>query len=300
MNPNPYSTQNALGTFSVQSDGFMQGMAQNDPVIRYSLAQGILAVGETQPMWGGCAITESIAIATVNDSLGNSIARASAIANITGFSVFDQNFAAVGSPASPVPTVNLGGSVMFYRLGSRAKIAVAIDSVFAATLQGGQINGATLCSWDFGGNRLELYNATSATIVITSITPTFVAASAGVPAYEDCAVVVAAACAPASGVGDMVTISGATNTGTAGNAIVNGTFQITQFTDNQHWRFRIYTPTTNEVQTVGGSPVVVNPGGALAVNVLKVNIGNSKIVNYSNASGSAVWVPNQSCALIEI
>jgi len=63
----PYATTNAAGSFSVQSAGYVQGVYQDEPAIRYSLASGTLSAIATGPIWGGMAISESIAPASNYD-----------------------------------------------------------------------------------------------------------------------------------------------------------------------------------------------------------------------------------------
>lgn len=153
----PYITTNNAGSFHTYSDGLIQGMAMPDPAARFALSGGILASTETSPMWGGLPIVESIPAATSaqnTQSLGGSIARATAIAGITGFSVFDQNYAAPTTPQSPVPLVAGNGMVNFYRLGSGARIPVAIDPALV-DLDGESI--LTQVAWDFTNNRLAAY-----------------------------------------------------------------------------------------------------------------------------------------------
>jgi hypothetical protein len=298
MTPNPYQTYSAAGTFGVQSSGYMQGMAQDDPVTRYALAQGNLSMSESVPMWGGVGITETIQPSTANQALGPVISRATATANLTGFAVFDQNFAAVQVPgSSQVPLTNLGGSVMFFRIGSRARIALAIDASVAAGFQNGQIGPQA--SWDFKSQRIEAYTASPATLAITSVTGSFVAATPGVPSYYNMVVVGAVPITPVTAVGDVISISGATNTGTGGNAAVNGSFYVTSFTDNQNFSFRIPS-LTGYVGTIAGTILADKPGGLLPGKIIGVNIGNSKIVTYNSVTGDAVWTPGQSCAIVQI
>ena len=40
---NPMATTNALGSFGVQSDGYVQGIALDDPANRFNLAAGTVA-----------------------------------------------------------------------------------------------------------------------------------------------------------------------------------------------------------------------------------------------------------------
>jgi hypothetical protein len=135
---NPVITTNAAGTFTTSLDGMIQGMAMDDPAIRFQLTGGQLAGTETLPMFGGVPIAESIPVPvnigtppvpTLPDSaLQNSIQRAVAATLLpTGISVFNQNHAMINSPQSQVPQADPGMLVNFYRFGSRARIAMAMD-----------------------------------------------------------------------------------------------------------------------------------------------------------------------------
>jgi hypothetical protein len=129
---NPVLTTNAAGTFTVSLDGLMQGMAMDDPAVRYQLTGGQLAPTETLPMFGGVPIAEFIP-PTGNlwdPSLQNSIARATVAIPASGISVFNQNHAMINSPQSNVPQADIGMLVNFYRFGSRARIALAMDPAF--------------------------------------------------------------------------------------------------------------------------------------------------------------------------
>jgi hypothetical protein len=151
----PYTTTNTTGTFGVSSQGYIQGTAEDDPVTRYALSGGIVNSSETYPMWGGIAITESISSTptTAAGLMGSTIARAATTgANIQGFTVSDQGYNGIITTSSKVPLYVQGGSVHFYRLGSRARLRLKIDDTFAATLLGG-LTSAT-CYWDFTNQQL--------------------------------------------------------------------------------------------------------------------------------------------------
>ncbi|HET8686496.1 MAG TPA: hypothetical protein VFM18_07505, partial [Methanosarcina sp.] len=143
---NPALTSNAAGSFSAQSVGYIQGVALDDPATRFALTSGVLATTETLPMWGGIALKEFIPAS--GTYLGSNVARATTNAEIKGFSVYNQAGAMLTTPQSQAPVALGGGAVNFYRLGSKARIAVAIDATLAATL----VNGTTLIdaqvSWD--------------------------------------------------------------------------------------------------------------------------------------------------------
>jgi hypothetical protein len=176
---NPYVQTNAAGMFTIESDGLIVGTAYPDPAARFALSGGWLATTETLPMFGGIAITENIpterstapATPTRPDiALGSVIGRATVMTpgagTIHGFSVFDQNYAAVNTPQSPVPTVGSGGLVNFYRLGSGARVALAIDPALV-TLEGG-ITTAQV-SWDFTNQRIIAFAVTAIPVKILSI-----------------------------------------------------------------------------------------------------------------------------------
>lgn len=150
---NPSLTTNAAGSFNVQSLGFIVGMALDDPAIRNELAGGYLHADEALPMWGGVAIEELIGLST--ESRGPAIKRAATNPLLTGFSVFNQNHAGINSPQSPVPLTPSTMLVNFYRLGSGARIPLAIDPALVS-LDGSIIT--TQVSWDFANQKIIAYD----------------------------------------------------------------------------------------------------------------------------------------------
>jgi hypothetical protein len=157
--PFPLAQTNFQNTFSVQSDGAIQGTFVDDPAVRYALSGGILATSETVPMWGGVAIAEAIPDpANQNDALGGAITRAAATAGITGFSVFNQANAMVITPQSSVPLAGSGMQVNFFRLGSGARIWVQCDPALVSD-EGNPIT--TQFTWDFVNQKLIAFNTTA-------------------------------------------------------------------------------------------------------------------------------------------
>lgn len=172
---NPYLQTNAAGMFTIESDGLIVGTAFPDPAARFALSGGWLAAAETLPMFGGVGISESVpterstapATPTRPDiALGSVIARATAVANHTGFSVFDQNYAAVNTPQSPVPVVGSGGLVNFYRFGSGARVALAIDPTLV-TLEGGLVTQQV--TWDFTNQKIIAFAVNALPVKIIAI-----------------------------------------------------------------------------------------------------------------------------------
>jgi hypothetical protein len=166
INLNPIQTTNASGTFTITLDGLVQGMAMDDPSARNWLTGGILASTETLPMFGGIPITEVFppaagAAGYMDPSLQTLIRRATAgfispyvAGMMTGVSVFNQNFAAINTPQSPVPMTDLGMSVHLYRFGTNARIAMAMDP--AMTPPGGSIwpVAPLVLAWDVANQRV--------------------------------------------------------------------------------------------------------------------------------------------------
>lgn len=164
---NPVLTTNTFGTFSVQSDGLFQGTAMDDPAVRNALSGGVLASSETLPMWGGVGIYEDVSPASGLDaSMGGLIGRATSVTNLTGFAVFNQAHHWITSPQSPVPLASNGMTIPFYRLGSGARIALAIDPALV-TLEGGLITQQV--SWDYTNQKIIAYSASALPVKILAI-----------------------------------------------------------------------------------------------------------------------------------
>jgi len=155
---NPWATTVAPGLFLTQAEGLVAGTFFDDPAKRFALMGGVLAESETLPMWGGVGIGNYIP-ASGKDPRGTQVKRATAQANLTGFSVFNQNGAALSSPQSPVPQTLSGGQVNFFLLGSGAKLALAIDPALV-TDDGGLITQQV--SWDYTAQRIVAYDTVAA------------------------------------------------------------------------------------------------------------------------------------------
>ena len=153
---NPLLMTNAAGSFATDLDGYIQGFALDDPAIRNWLVGGALATTETVPMWGGVPIQETLPDSTVRSkSLGPVIKRATSQGTVTGFSVFNQNYAAVNTPQSPVPLSANGMLVNLFRTGSGARIVVQMDQAMVSGLAGSQ-TGPTALYWDVTNYRITL------------------------------------------------------------------------------------------------------------------------------------------------
>jgi hypothetical protein len=295
---NPALTQNALGSFNIESTGYIQGQALDQPSIRNSLAGGILGDSETLPMWGGVGISEAvpagIGSGTIpetghSSTLGGQITRATTLTAgagcMTGISVFDQNYSAVSSPESPVPLSAPSMQVNFYRFGSGARIAVAVAAGLV-DLRGAIITSQV--SWDFTNQLLIPYSATYAADTITGAV--WANTAGGQTTFT-----VSSDLTADINAGDVIEVTGVVSTGAAG--VFNGEFVVVSITSTTIVVVQLAAANPGTYSS-GGS--VGAGGGALPVRVLDVSIGNSMTVNYDPVTGFATWNRQGDVAIILI
>lgn len=296
---NPMITTSALGSFAVQSDGYIQGQAMDDPSARYRLAGGILAASEVLPMWGGVGISETTSptpagtggfATAIPGELGGVISRATLLGagagQLTGFSVFDQAHAMVNSPQSPVPVAASGMSVNFYRLGSLARIALQMDPALI-TAEGKVIT--TPLSWDFTAQRLIPYSATYPQGTITGAVwantlggQIDYTVSTDLTSYIDA--------------GDDINVANVVSTGATTDGY-NGNYPVVSISATH---IIVAAPRAASPGTYASGGIVKAGGGALPVKVLNVQIGNSMIVAYDPVTGFVTWNRSGACALVQI
>lgn len=294
---NPMLTTTNIGGFSTQSYGLVQGVAMDDPAVRFALAGGLLATNESYPMWGGVGVYANVpALAgnstSVGPELGPIVGRATTLSagaskQLIGFSTFNQATAWVSWPQSNVPTAAGGMTVPYFPIGSGARIAVACDPSLAASLVGNSIAQAVY--WDL--NAQCLVASASATYAVTSLT--WSATNGGQVA------VVASVATPVGGVGDSFTLAGATNTGTGSVSAINTTHQVNTWTDSQNFTFLLPGDAATW-GTLGGTITIVETQGALPCKVLRVQSGNSKTVVWDPVNNVANWNNSGTAALIQI
>jgi len=290
---NPFLTTNGAGSFNVQTRGYIQGQAMDDPSARYRLAGGVLAAAETKPMWGGVGISETTSPVTggpAGGETGGNISRATTLTagagGLTGFSVFDQAHAMINTPQSPVPLAASGGQVNFYRLGSQARLAVAMDQALVSQ-EGSVINLPSSFSWDFVNQRLIPFLGT-----LTISSGTYVSGTGLVTLTMSAPVTFNA--------GDAIIVSGLTGTGAF--ASLNGTFTAlsatgTTVTYNAGSGFGAATITGGSLTLGSGASSDLATKG---VKVLNINIGNSMTVVFDPVTGFATWNRTGSAALIQL
>ncbi|HIB0509442.1 TPA: hypothetical protein ACWSZD_001682 [Escherichia coli] len=278
---NPMATTNAAGSFGVQSDGFIQGVALDDPANRFNLASGTVATTETKPLWGGLPVAELLP--GVNSSpRGSTIRRAVSLAELEGFTVFNQAHNGLTTPQSPVPLYASGMSVSFYRLGSNMRVPLkASAQVVALGTAGASVK--TPLAWDFVNNQVT--TAAAAAFAGADIDTTAVTYSNGVAT---------ATTASAHGLtaGQYVKIRGVEPAAYNGTVVVLTVPSTTTFT---------YAPASapgGSATTQGTIGAVAQADITLPVKVISIESGNSKTVSYDSATGFITWNNTDSCALV--
>ena len=240
------------------------------------------------------AISSGVGSGTIPETgtqtvLGNTITRATTLTNgagvLTGFSVFDQNYSAVNSPESPVPLSAPSMQVNFYRLGSRARIAVAMAPGLV-DLKGDVIT--TQVSWDFTAQQLIPYAATYAADTITGAV--WASTSGGQVTFTVSTDLTADISA-----GDVIEVTGVISTAAAG--VYNGQFVVVSITSTTI--VVVYLAAASPGTYSSGGSVSAG-GGALPCKIIDMNIGNSMVVEYNPTTGFATWNRQGDVAIILI
>ena len=258
---NPFVTTNAAGTFSVQSDGFVQGALMDDPSARNWLTIGSLAATETLPLWGGVGIFEDIP-AVGSGTVGPTVGRATTLANLTGFSTFNQAYAWVTTPQNAVPLAGSYQTVPFVRFGSNSRLAVQIDPALVS-LNGGLTTQQV--SWDFNLQRLIPYYPTTGAITVSALTPS---ATGGVVSVAG-----TSASAHNLSVGSDFTLSGAVP------AIYNGDWTATAIGSTTTFTYVLLSAVT----TFG---TLYGPNGGVAITAMVATVAGG-VVTISATTASA-------------
>lgn len=285
---NPLLTTNASGSFNIESSGYIQGAANDDPATRYQLSSGVLADDETIPMWGGVGIYNYVpggAVGSASSVLGGLLGRATSLApqaakQLTGFSVFNQANHMIQSAQSPVPVAASKMTVHHYRIGSNAVLPVAVDPALIS-LQGTIIT--SLVSWDFAQQRLIQGVAAYAANVITA--SSWAATNGGQATYTTTS-------AHGVTVGEYVTFTGMTP------AAYNGTFLTIAGTTASTIVVAMPLASTPGAGSAFGT--LVAGGGYLTCTILDVRATNNMTVSYDPVTGFVTWNRNGACALIQI
>ena len=135
---NPALMTAPQNSFLLQTQRFIQGLTQDDPISRMHLLSAQVSNAVAQPIWGGLGIT----LATGELSSNNAqipVAGLATTTSIEGFTVYDQGINFIQVPGSSAPTVVGSQNVPVYAFGSKARIPLPLASGVLTSLEGGSI-----------------------------------------------------------------------------------------------------------------------------------------------------------------
>lgn len=158
INFQPFKTQgNFKGAFNVESRGYIQGDAQADPAVRLQLSSGWLPNDFDGVVFGGMPVQECLTPTGMNVA-GSTILAATEAAN--AIVVFNQAYHGVITAASNVPQYMAGGTVHYYRMGSLARIPMAISSAVLDLATSGKNSVNQVFVWDPDNLYVDVQNST--------------------------------------------------------------------------------------------------------------------------------------------
>lgn len=167
---NPMTQQAATSSFVTDTQGYIQGTYLDDPAMRFQLASGTIASSVTQPVWGGLPITLTVP-ADNSPEAGPTIALASTIAGIAGWTLFNQSHNMILTPGNNVPQADAGMTINFAKPGSLLRVAVKCNSTLLNNLAGGLDN--VQVAWDFTNDELTTYSSgTALPVTIEAVSST--------------------------------------------------------------------------------------------------------------------------------
>jgi len=295
--PGAYVQQsNALGSFTIYNDGGVQGVQLDDPATRFALRSGVVSTAETVPLYGGIGIYEFIPSGlsivsplSPDGALQSTIGRATSITgganNLSGFTVFNQAYNMVGTAASPVPVAGSSMTMNYVRLGSGARVQLAIDAALTS-LEGGLVGQQV--SWDFGGQQIVPYAA--AYVAATPSVYNSYTSSTGILQLTFSA-------APGPLAGNSITLTGFVGA----QAVFNGTWYVATTASAGTVLNIQTTPGLGTISLSGAVGTLVAGGGALPVTINRIRPANGMIVNNSYAAtGTFTWNRNGAVADVQI
>lgn len=163
---NPALTTQPQNSFQLETQGYIQGLTQDDPVSRMFLSAGQVSSGTTQPMWGGMGV--SVQVGGLNSN-GQSLASLTLATNtqIQGFTVFDQAINMQIIPGNSVPVAVAGQSMAYYSFGTNARIPVPVAAGAFAGLETAYTN--TALYWDTSAFNLTTTSGASTVALPSSV-----------------------------------------------------------------------------------------------------------------------------------
>ncbi len=179
---NPALMTQPQNSFQLETQGWIQGLTQDDPVSRMHLLTGIVAATVTQPVWGGMGVSLDTPQLSTDNRQGLSIGLASTT-QINGFTVFDQGINFIQTPGNTVPTVTAGMNAPAYAFGSKARVPVPLATGVITSLEGVSI-GTTPLYWDTANFNLTLTSSASTIALPNTVSILAVSANSRTISYN--------------------------------------------------------------------------------------------------------------------
>jgi hypothetical protein len=283
-----FAQSNAAGSFTISNDGGVQGVMLDDPAVRFTLRSGYVLQTETLPMLGGVLIFEDIPTGLTaplsasgpDTPLQSGCGRATSLATASAISILNQAYNGPTTPWSPVPEYGSGMTFNYVRLGSGARVQVAVDPSILS-LAGGYVGQNV--SWDFGVQRLCPFVAAYPAVALNGLTWT--SASGG-------SVTGTTASAHGLAPGDDFTMSGNVP------AAFNGTFTAGPGTTASTITFLL--PAASNPGPVTTLGTILGGGGAFPCKINRFYTTNFMVPVFNPATGYATWNRNGVGAEIQV
>lgn len=184
--PNKVTTPS--NNFIADSTGYTQGFVIDNPAQNQLIRSGIIAAGATGIILGGIPISltlnpqpsrngSGISGATLQ---GQSITRATALANYKGFSTYNGSNSGIIGGGNTAPVFLPGMFINYVNAGSGNTIGVKCSSALAAQLSGVSQAQGTPVSWDYTNNELDVFNALGSPSQQIQFTPATVVDISGI------------------------------------------------------------------------------------------------------------------------
>lgn len=163
---NPSLMTAPQNTFLTESQGYVQGLTQDDPVARMYLSAGTVGSGVTVPVWGGFGVAVNVGGLSTSGQATQTVTDATT-SQINGFTVFDQAINMTQVPGNSVPVAMAGQSVAYYPFGSNARIPLPVASGVFAALETDPIG--TQLYWDTTAFNITTTSSGSTVALPTSV-----------------------------------------------------------------------------------------------------------------------------------
>lgn len=170
---NPNLTTNAQNSFSLDTDGVMQGTMPNHPAkTPADIRAGLVSSTNTAPLYGGLPVVADLPTggASVTGHSPLVLTLATTTAGISGITIFDLATNGLIVPGGDnAPLYGQGMTINWLALGSGAPVVLQASTALVDALGGTSATGSNLASWNFTTNVLDVYNSTTGAFPLKTI-----------------------------------------------------------------------------------------------------------------------------------